>query len=91
MSRTAPTAPAAPCPLITDASHSTLPSSVSVEPVPALKIGLSSSTVTAATTASTAEPPAFRTACPARAAARQPATCAAPSGSVSSPSAPAPP
>ena len=73
-SRNAPTAPARPSPHITEASHSTSPSTVSAEPVPALNRGSSSRTTTAATAASSAEPPRARTSYPARAAARHPAS-----------------
>jgi len=56
--------PAAPAwrvlPSIIDASISMRLSIVSAEPVPALKVGLSSMVLTAASTASRAEPPCFR-------------------------------
>ena len=71
---TAPTAPAASVsPVMTEASISTPPSAVRVEPRPALKCGSSSSTTTASTAASSAPPRCASTLHPASTARATPA------------------
>ena len=86
---TAPTAPApSVSPVMSEASISTPPSAVRVEPSPALKDGSSSSTTTASTTASSAPPPRVRTLHPASVARATPARRGARSAGLSPPAPP---